>query len=166
MFSPSVAFSVYNLPIRCNNILIPFISSVNEVCQRGLELDKLFLDFRFADTRDASVSEVVSSFRTWMSTYDTLDKSEKCVQIYETFLPQILNLSLTCPYKIIRDSMAALLEEIRQWGKVEVPAPLHQGSSFFIPESEVGHMYSTESMWQFHIEHAHMNYRSELGIDM
>lgn len=109
------------------------------VGQRGLELGKRLRDLRFADTRDLSMGIILESYREWMASVDSIDMSEPGAKAFETNLPAILNLSLNCPHQSIRESSGQLLKEIEAWGHVTVPAPLVNGCSNFIPESEVPH---------------------------
>lgn len=111
---------------------------MERICQQGMKLVECFQYLHRPGKRDPHVTQICELYEDWMRHFDSLEQStEKGITSYVACLPTILNLSLTCPHDIVRLPMRALFEKIRLWGKVDMPAAVHEGCSFFIPESEI-----------------------------
>ncbi len=137
IFAPGTRFS------RCSS------HAADAMAHLGLELKDLFQDLRFPDTREHSVARIQECYKEWLaagpdhaaasgSAADSGDEEteDKSSRIFVGMIPAILNLSLSCPHRVVREGMAALLVKLRAAGK-PVPEPVHRGVSHFIPDSKV-----------------------------
>lgn len=100
-------------------------------------LRDLLLDLRYQDTRPDALARITARYDEWLKGTGPEDEEdeENTRNLLQT-IPSILNLSLSCPYKEVRDKLSALLVRLRAAGK-HVPEPVHRGVSYFIAESKI-----------------------------
>lgn len=106
----------------------------------GLELKDLFQDLRFPDTRDHSLARILECFDEWIQfcgpPKDGVELEDEASRLFTATIPTILNLSLSCPHKHVREVMASLCAKLRAAGR-KVPEPVYRGVSHFISEAKI-----------------------------